>query len=437
MTGKTLAEKILSRKSNTDAYAGDYVEAAIDVGFTHDVTGPLTFDVFEEVTGGDGELFDPGRTAITIDHHAPADGVQAANNHNRVREFAAEYGAVQYAVGDGICHQVLVEDGFAGPGDLVIGADSHTTTFGGLGAFGTGVGSTDLGTALATGELWFRVPETLRFEVEGDLPDGVYAKDLILRFIGDVGFDGCTYMAAEYAGSAVTDLPVHERLVLANMAIEMGGKAGIVPPDQRTVDYLEAQTGERVDLDPDLASDPDAAYYDVHRYDAAAFSPQVSKPSNPENAVDVDEVVGTEIDQFFVGTCTNGRYEDIRVVADIMEGETLAPGTRMVVVPASADVYDRMLQGGELKTFVDAGAIVQAAGCGPCFGTHQGALGDGDVALATANRNFPGREGSMDSEVYLSSPATVGASALYGEITDPRTVETPRYDDVVLEEVAA
>jgi 3-isopropylmalate/(R)-2-methylmalate dehydratase large subunit len=437
MTGKTLAEKILSRKADQDVRAGEYVEAAIDVGFTHDVTGPLTFDVFEDVTGGDGELFDPDRTAITIDHHAPADGVQAANNHNRVREFAAEYGAVQYDVGDGICHQVLVEDGFAGPGDLVIGADSHTTTFGGLGAFGTGVGSTDLGTAFATGELWFRVPETLRFEVDGDLPDGVYAKDLILKFIGDVGFAGCTYMAAEYAGSAIRALPVHERLVLANMAIEMGGKAGLVQPDHHTIDYLEAQTGRSYELDPDLVSDDDAEYHDVHTYQAGSLAPQVSKPSNPENAVDVTEVVGTEIDQFFLGTCTNGRYEDIRVVADILDGEELASGTRMVVVPASADVYDRMLAGGELKTFVDAGAIVQAAGCGPCFGTHQGVLGDDDVALASANRNFPGREGSMQSQVYLASPATVGASALYGEITDPREVDTPRYDDVVLEEAPA
>ncbi|MHB9287915.1 3-isopropylmalate dehydratase large subunit [Halobacteriales archaeon Cl-PHB] len=432
MTGKTLAEKILSKKSGRDVRAGDYVEAEIDVGFTHDVTGPLTFEVFEDVTGADASLADPDNTVVTIDHHAPADGVEAANNHNLVREFADEYGAVQYEVGDGICHQVIAESGMVEPGDLVIGADSHSTTFGGLGAFGTGVGSTDLGTALATGDLWFRVPETLRFEVEGDLPDGVYAKDLILKFIGDVGFDGATYMAAEYGGSAVQDLPVHQRLVLANMAIEMGGKAGLVAPDQQTVDYLEAQTGEPVDLDDDLQSDPGADYHAVHRYEAADLAPQVSRPSNPENAVDVGDVEGTEFDQIFVGTCTNGRYEDMRVVADIIEGEELAPNVRMVVVPASKSVYDRMMRNGELETFVDAGAIVQSAGCGPCFGTHQGVLGDGDVCLATANRNFPGREGSMDSSVYLASPATVGVSALYGEITDPRQVETPRYDDEVL-----
>jgi 3-isopropylmalate/(R)-2-methylmalate dehydratase large subunit len=436
MTGKTLAEKILSAKAGRDVRAGDYVEAEIDVGFTHDVTGPLTFEVFEAVTGEDPSLADPDNTIVTIDHHAPADGVEAANNHNLVREFAEEYGAVQYDVGDGICHQVIAEAGFVEPGDLVVGADSHSTTFGGLGAFGTGVGSTDLGTALATGELWFRVPETRRIEVTGDLPEGVYAKDLVLRFIGDVGFDGATYMAVEYGGSTVRDVPVHQRLVLANMAIEMGAKTGLVAPDDRTVDYLAARTGESADPDPDLRSDPDAEYHAVHRYEAAELAPQVSKPANPENAVDVDAVEGTDVDQLFVGTCTNGRYEDVRVVAEIMAGERLAPDVRMVVVPASKSVYDRMLANGELRTFVDAGAIVQSAGCGPCFGTHQGVLGDGDVGLATANRNFPGREGSMDSSVYLASPATVGASALYGEITDPREVATPRYDDADLEEVA-
>ena len=437
MTGKTISEKLLSEKSGTDVRAGDYVEAGVDVMMTHDVTGPLTFEVFEDVTGDDPELVDPDNTVITIDHHAPADGVKAANNHNIVREFAAEYGAQQYEVGDGICHQVLVEEGFVAPGDLVIGADSHSTTFGGVGAFGTGVGSTDLGTTLATGELWFRVPETLRFEVEGDLPDGVYAKDLILKFIGDVGFDGCTYMSAEYGGSAVESMPIHERLVLSNMAIEMGGKAGIVAPDERTADFLEAQTGERPEIPAYTQPDDDADYEAVHSYRAESLSPQVSTPSNPENAVDVDEVVGTEIDQLFVGTCTNGRYEDIRIVADIIEGERLAPNTRMVVVPASKSVYKQMMHTGVMETFVDAGAIVQSAGCGSCFGTHQGVLGDGDVCLATANRNFPGREGSMQSEVYLASPATVGASALYGEITDPREVELNRYDDYVLDGVGA
>lgn len=436
MTGKTISEKFLSEKAGVDSRAGDYVEADVDVMMTHDVTGPLTFEVFEDVTGTDGELFDPASTVITIDHHAPADGVEAANNHNIVREFAAEYGAQQYEVGDGICHQVLVEEGFVRPGDLVIGADSHSTTFGGVGAFGTGVGSTDLGTAMATGELWFRVPETLRFDVEGSMPDGVYAKDLILKFIGDVGFDGCTYRTAEYGGSAIESLPVHERLVLSNMAIEMGGKAGIVEPDDRTAAFLHAQTGDTVEI-PDWTRPDDSAEYEAtHTYQVEEIAPQVSRPSNPENAVPVTAVEGTNIDQLFVGTCTNGRFEDIKLVADVVEGEQLAPNVRMVVVPASRSVYRRMLETDIIETFVDAGAIVQSAGCGPCFGTHQGVLGDGDVCLATANRNFPGREGSMDSSVYLASPATVGASALYGEITDPRRVSLDRYDDQVLTEAA-
>lgn len=437
MTGKTFAEKRLSVHADADVRAGEYVEASVDVAMAHDITGPLAFDVFDEVTDQEGSLFAPERTILTIDHHAPADGVEAANNHNVLREFATRHGAHQYDVGDGICHQVLVEEGHVRPGDLVIGADSHSTTFGALGAFGTGVGSTDLGTALATGELWFRVPETKRFELHGALPEAVYAKDLILRFIGDVGFDGCTYMAAEYAGSTIDTLPLHERLVLSNMAIEMGGKAGIVEPDAQTIRYLEAETGQSVDVDvddPALHADADAEYDSVHTYDVTDLAPQVSKPSNPENAVPITEVEGTDIDQLFVGTCTNGRYEDIRIVADILEGEELAPGVRMVVVPASGRVYDRMLASGVLQSLVDAGAVVQSAGCGACAGYHQGVLGDGDVCLATANRNFPGREGSMESAVYLSSPATVGASALYGEITDPRRVKTTRYGDIAVAE---
>jgi len=405
------------------------VEADVDVMLAHDVTGPLTFEVFERVTGSDPELESPEDVVLTIDHHAPADGVEAANNHNRIRAFASEYGTHQYEVGDGICHQVLVEEGHVRPGDLVIGADSHSTTFGGLGAFGTGVGSTDLGTAFATGELWFRVPETVRFEVSGDLPDGVYAKDLVLRFIGDVGFNGATYMTAEYAGGAVESLPIHERLVLSNMAIEMGGKAGVVEPDDRTETYLREEAGLEVSADPDLRSDPGAEFTAIHRYDGGSFAPQVSKPSNPDNAVPVDEVTGVGVDQVFVGTCTNGRYEDLRVVADILDGETVAPDIRLIVVPASRAAYERAMRTGVLESVVDAGGTFQSAGCGPCFGTHQGVLGDGDVCLATANRNFPGREGSMESRVYLASPATAAATALYGEITDPRNLETPRYDD--------
>lgn len=435
MTGKTIAEKILSKKSGRDVTAGDYVEAAVDAMIGHDVTGPLAIDAFEEVTGDDGELAAPNDVVFTLDHHAPADGVEAANNHNIVREFAAKYGAHQYEINDGICHQVMVEEGFVEPGQLIIGADSHSTTYGGLGAFGTGVGSTDLGTAFATGELWFRVPETIRFEVHGDLPTGVYAKDLILKFIGDVGFDGATYKTAEYGGDAIQDLPIHQRLVLANMAIEMGGKAGIVEPDERVTTFLEKQAGLDVSIDPELASDDNASYETVHTYESNDLEPQVSKPSNPENAVDIGEVTGTPVDQVFVGTCTNGRYEDIRVVADVLDDEQVALDTRLIVVPASKAVYEKCLETGVLETLVKAGATFQSAGCGACAGYHQGVLGDNDVCLATANRNFPGREGSMDSRVYLASPATAGATALYGEITDPREVKTRRYDDHAIVDV--
>lgn len=432
MPGKTISEKILSHKSGKDAHAGDYVQAEVNGMVTHDVTGPLTFEVFEAVTGKDAELQHPESVVLTLDHHAPADGVQAANNHNRVREFASEYGANLYEVSDGICHQVVIEEGFVAPGDLAIGADSHSTTFGAVGALGTGVGSTDLGCAFATGDLWFRVPETIQFKVQGDLRDGVYAKDLILKFIGDIGFDGCTYKTAEYTGSTVESLPMHERMVLANMAIEMGGKAGIVEPDQRTVEFLAQHGREDIELDGSNSSDEDAKYDQVHEYVAAELAPQVAKPSNPENVVAVTEVEGIDVDQVYVGTCTNGRFEDIQVVADVLEGESLAAGVRLIVVPASRESYQQALKSGALETLVDMGATFQSAGCGPCFGTHQGVLGDGDVCLATANRNFPGREGSMESAVYLASPATAAATAIYGEITDPREIETWRYDDHVL-----
>ncbi|MGM0718245.1 MAG: 3-isopropylmalate dehydratase large subunit [Halobacteriota archaeon] len=438
MTGKTISEKILSEKSGEDVRAGDYVEAQVDTMLTHDITGPLSFQTFYEVAGEDAEPHDTDSILLAIDHHAPADGVQAANNHNELRAFAERHGVAQFEVGDGICHQLVVEEGFVEPGDLVIGADSHSTTFGGVGAFGTGVGSSDLGTAMATGELWFRVPETRRFEVSGELSAGVYAKDLILKFIGDVGFAGATYMTAEYGGEAIESLPIHQRLVLSNMAIEMGGKAGIVEPDERTIEFLEAQTARDLSLDPTLRSDPDAEYVSVERYVGEEIEPQVSKPSNPENAVPVSAVVGTPIDQLFVGTCTNGRYEDIKRVADVLAGEQIAKGTRMVVVPASRSAYHKALKTGVFETLVDAGAVIQNAGCGPCAGYHQGVLGDGDVCLATANRNFPGREGSMESRVYLASPATVAASALYGEITDPREIASKlgREGDHILEEVS-
>lgn len=413
--GKTLAEKILSAKSGQDARANDLVLAEVDFMMGQDGTAPLAVRVFEEMGGR--KVLRPERTAFVIDHSAPSpfEGVSAL--HKLMREFAREQGIILYDVGEGVCHQLLPEKGHVGPGDLVIGADSHTCTYGALGAFATGVGSTDLAAALISGKMWFKVPETMKVVCHGLLPEGTSAKDLVLYLAGQIGADGATYMAIEYEGEAVRRLSVEGRFTLCNMAVEMGAKTGLVAPDEKTKEWLAARGR---DCPEDLAPDPDAAYARVLEFDVSGLEPQVACPHRVDNVVPVTEVAGTPIQQAVLGTCTNGRLEDLRAAAVILRGRKVHPGVRLIVAPASRQVLLAAMEEGIIQELIRAGAALVTPGCGPCVGTHNGIPSDGENVISTANRNFKGRMGNNKAFIYLASPATVAASAVAGVIADPR-----------------
>ncbi|UGV40506.1 3-isopropylmalate dehydratase large subunit [Methanococcoides orientis] len=419
----TISEKIFSKASGKPVKAGEFVLANIDRAMTHDITGPLAVEGFYDIMRDKEEkkVWDPSKIVIVFDHQVPADSLHASANHIMLRKFAKEQDILNYDVYEGVCHQVMPEMGHVRPGDLIVGSDSHTCAYGSLGAFSTGVGSTDMAAVFASGKLWFKVPDTIRFEVNGKLPKNVYSKDLILHLIGDVGAEGARYMAAEYAGSAIEDLSISERMTVSNMAIEMGGKAGIIEPDKVTEAYLQERIPD-YKLDPYWKSDDEAEYAEFHDYDVSDLEPQVACPHNVDNVKPVTEVEGTKLDQIFVGSCTNGRFEDIKIVAEMMGDEPVAKGVRLLIIPASRTEYMKVLRAGYVEQFMEAGAMVESPCCGPCMGGSFGLLGDGEVGLATSNRNFKGREGSPESFVYLSSPATAAASALTGEITDPRKI---------------
>jgi 3-isopropylmalate/(R)-2-methylmalate dehydratase large subunit len=420
---QTVSEKIFSKASGKKVKAGDFVLADIDRAMTHDITGPLAVEGFREIVKGKKKqkVWDPEKIIILFDHQVPADSLAAAANHIMLRRFAKEQGILNYDVFEGVCHQVMPEKGHVRPGDLIVGSDSHTCAYGALGAFSTGIGSTDMSFVFATGKLWFRVPETMRFEVNGKLPRRVHSKDVILHIIGDVGVEGARYKAAEFCGSTVREMDVPGRMTLSNMAIEMGGKAGIVEADRTTEKYLRERIPD-FKLDGKWKSDKDAAFSETKEYDVSDLPPQVACPHNVDNVKSVEEVEGTKIDQVFVGSCTNGRFEDIEIVAKIMNGEKVAKGVRLLIIPASHTEYMKTLRAGYVEQFMEAGAIVESPCCGPCMGGSFGLLGKGEVGLSTSNRNFKGRQGSPDAFVYLSSPATAAASVLYGEIKDPRKV---------------
>ncbi len=420
---QTVSEKIFSKASGKKVKAGDFVLADIDCAMTHDITGPLAVEGFNEIVKGkkSRKVWDPEKIVILFDHQVPADSLAAASNHIMLRQFANEQGILNYDVFEGVCHQVMPEKGHVKPGDLIVGSDSHTCAYGALGAFSTGIGSTDMAFVFATGKLWFRVPETMRFEVKGKLPRCVYPKDVILHLIGDVGVEGARYRTAEFCGSTVTKMDIPGRMTMCNMAIEMGGKAGIVEADRATENYLRERMPD-FKLDGQWKSDGDAIFSGTKEYDVSDLPPQVACPHNVDNVKSVEEVEGTKIDQVFVGSCTNGRFEDIEIVAKIMNGEKVAKGVRLLIIPASHTEYMKTLRAGYVEQFMEAGAIVESPCCGPCMGGSFGLLGKGEVGLSTSNRNFRGRQGSPDAFVYLSSPATAAASALYGEIRDPRKV---------------
>jgi 3-isopropylmalate/(R)-2-methylmalate dehydratase large subunit len=420
----TISEKIFSRAAERPVVAGDFVMANIDCAMTHDITGPLAVEGFYEIMKNERikRVWDPEKIVILFDHQVPADSLNAAKNHIMLRKFVAEQGIKKfYDVFEGVCHQVMPEKGHALPGELIVGSDSHTCAYGALGAFATGIGSTDMAAVFATGKLWFRVPETIRFEVDGKLGERVYSKDIILKLIGDIGADGARYKACEYAGEAIRKLDVSQRMTISNMAIEMGGKAGIIEPDNITEDYIKAiKPGYK--LDRSLKSDHGAKYAEIRKYDITDMPPQVACPHNVDNVLDVSEVEGKKIDQVLLGSCTNGRFEDLKIAAGIMGSKPVAKGVRMIVIPASRTEYMKALKAGLIEQFMQAGALVESPCCGPCMGGSFGLLGPGEVCISTSNRNFKGRQGSPDAFVYLSSPATAAASAIKGKITDPRSV---------------
>lgn len=413
--GQTIVEKILSRASGGHARAGEIVVARVDQVMAQDGTAPLAIQAFERMGGK--RLFDPKRVSLVVDHSAPSPTEGISNLHKLMRDFATVQGCRLYDVGDGVCHQVMVESGRVGPGCVVVGADSHTCTYGALNAFSTGVGSTDLAAALISGQMWFKVPETIKIVCHGTLPSGVYAKDLILYLIGDLTADGATYKAVEYTGPAVQALSQEGRFTVANMAVEMGAKAGLMEADEKTFAWLAAHGGG--DYTP-VTADPDAVYAAVKEYDVAGLEPQVAKPHRVDNVAPLRSVAGLKIAQAFIGTCTNGRLEDLRVAAGILVGRKVHPGVRLIVAPASRRIYLEAMREGLLTTLVEAGAAVVTPGCGPCVGTHNGVPADGEVVISTANRNFKGRMGNRNAEIYLASPAAVAAAAVAGEIVDPR-----------------
>ncbi|MDI6859260.1 MAG: 3-isopropylmalate dehydratase large subunit [Methanocellales archaeon] len=420
MFAQTVSEKIFSRAVGRVVKAGEFLFADVDRAMVNDITGPLAIKGFYEIVSEQKPVWDPKRIAIIFDHQAPADSLDAANNHAMLRRFAEEQGIVNYDVGEGICHQVMPEKGHVLPGELIVGADSHTCTYGALGAFSTGVGSTDMASVFATGRLWFKVPETIRFEISGKLQDRTCAKDLILRLIGDVGADGASYKACEYAGSVIRNMSISSRMTMCNMAIEMGAMTGIVEPDAKTEAYIRERIPGFV-LEERLRSDEDASF-EHRKYDVSELEPQVACPHSVDNVKSVSDVEGIKIDQVFIGSCTNGRFEDMQLVADILGDRSIAEGIRLIVIPASREEYLKALSAGYIEQFIDAGALVETPCCGPCMGGSFGILGDGERCISTSNRNFRGRMGSTNAEIYLSSPATAIASAIKGNITDPRTI---------------
>jgi len=415
---KTVSEKILGQASGKDVFAGDIIVAKVDAVMAHDGTALLTIEAFEEI-GGKG-VWDPSRVFLVLDHVAPSANEAYSKVHKRMREFASKHSASFYEVGSGICHQLMVESGVVQPGKVIVGADSHTCTYGALGAFATGVGSTETAAVLLSGRLWFKVPETMSVVFEGSLPYMVTPKDVILKAIGIVGADGATYQAVEFQGSTIRHMSAEGRLTLCNMAVEMGAKTGIVQPDEKTVEYL-ANLG----FEPQLMfnSDEDAGYSRKFEFDASELEPQVSCPHYVDNVKPVTSVEGVMVNQVFLGSCTNGRIEDLRLAAQILEGKTVKDGVRMIVAPASRRVYLQALREGLIEVFLNSGCVICNPGCGPCVGGHQGILAPGEVCASTSNRNFRGRMGSMNGEIYLVSPATAAASAVAGEVTDPRRLK--------------
>lgn len=411
----TIAEKILSAHAGKNLRGGDYALCKIDFCFGQDGTSALIIDALKKI--GAKRLVAGSRFCMVIDHSAPSPNIGVSSVHKRMRDFAREHNIILYDIGCGVCHQVILESGNVLPGNLVVGADSHTCTYGALGALATGFGSTDLAVTLASGKNWFKVPETVKIIVEGNLPKGVYAKDIILHIIGDLGADGCTYNSVEFYGATIKALEVDSRFTISNMAVEMGAKCGIIEPDNKTFKWLKKRTKRKI---KPVYSDRDARYIDIKHYNVSRLSPKIAMPHRVDNVADIEELRGKPIDEAYIGTCTNGRVQDLRIAASILKGKRIDSRVRFIVAPASRPIFLEAMVSGVIKTLVESGANVVTPGCGPCVGTHNGIPANDEIVISTANRNFKGRMGNPDAFIYLASPATVAASALNGKITDPR-----------------
>ena len=413
---KTIAEKVLSAKSGKDVRAGEIVEAKVDYVMVNDITAPAAFDEFEGLRAP--ILRD--KIVLIPDHYVPNKDVASAKQAKKMRDFAKKHRIKSYfEVGrGGVCHQLMIEQGFVAPGRLIVGADSHTCSYGALGAFATGIGSTEAATVFARGVLWFKVPESMKFNVSGRLGKWVSGKDIALTMIGDIGVEGARYASMEVGGSSISSLPISDRITISNMGIEAGAKACIIPPDNKVDDYLRPRVRGKY---KHVLADADATYSDFREYDGREIVPLVAKPFLPSNVAPASEV-GVDIDQAYLGSCTNGRIEDLRIAAKILRGRKVKSSVRMIVVPATKEVFDLAVKEGLVKIFSDAGAFVSGPTCGACLGGHMGVLAPGERCVSSTNRNFVGRMGAKDSEVYLASPAVVAASAVKGRIVDPSEV---------------
>lgn len=416
--GKTIAEKIISEHCGRDVYAGDFAVVNVDVTAVQDGTGPLTIQEMQKINLE--KAINPKRTILFIDHAAPSPRKELSNAHKILREFAKKTGVILSEVGQGVIHQRLVED-HVNPGEILVGADSHTCMSGALGAFATGMGSTDVGIAIALGKCWMKVPETFKIVVSGEFQKGVYPKDLILHLIGLIGADGATYKALEFCGETIEKMEMTDRLTLSNMAVEAGAKAGLIFADEKTRQYLQSRG--RGDKYKPVFADEDADYERVINIDVSRLEPTLSCPHTVDNTKTVDKLRNVKVDQVFLGSCTNGRIEDLRIAAEILRGRTVHSDVRMIVVPASKEVMLQAVNEGLMSVFVEANASIFTPGCGPCVGVHAGILGDDEVCLATQNRNFQGRMGNPKGNIYLCSPAVAAYSAIKGYISDPREID--------------
>jgi len=417
-----ITEKILAKASGKKSVSPEeIVDANVDMIMVHDLTGPLAVEAFKKI--GIEKVWDNKKVVVILDHQVPAESVKAAELHKTMRQFAKDQKLRIYDVGrGGICHQVMPEKGHVVPGTVIVGAASHTCTYGAFGAFATGIGSTEAAAVFATGKIWLKVPAAIKINVNGKFGKYVTAKDLVLNIIGKLGADGAIYKSAEFTGPTIREMSMAGRMTICNMAVEMGAKNGVVEPDETTKEFLK----NRVKTLPDFAalkSDKDAAYERTMEFNVAKLEPQVACPSSVDNVKPVSEVGNVPIEQAFIGSCTNGRIEDLRLAAQILKGKKVKDGVRTLVIPASQEVYKQALTEGLTEIFTDAGAVVCGSACGPCLGGHIGLLAAGETCVSTSNRNFIGRMGSTQASVYLASPATVAASAVTGKITDPRTLE--------------